>query len=64
MVFFVFFGYFLFILSFGCVTNRDEKCQFYLIYDKANRDVARIKWVGEAFNDDANFRKSVKLKQK
>ena len=43
---------------------RDEKCQCYLIYDKANGDVARLEWVGDAFNDDANFRKSVKLKQK
>ena len=33
-------------------------------YDKANSDVARLEWVGETFNDDANFRKSVKLKQK
>ena len=39
-------------------------CQCYLTYDKANGDVARFEWVGEAFNDDANLRKSVKLKQK
>ena len=38
-------------------------CQCYLIYDKANGDVARLEWVGDAFNDDANFGKSVKLKQ-
>ena len=64
--FFVFFWYILFIPCFGCVTivNRDEKCQCYLIYDKANGDVARLEWVGDAFNDDANFGKSVKLKQK
>ena len=35
-----------------------------MIYDKANGDVTRLEWVGEAFNDDASFRKSVKLKQK
>ena len=35
-----------------------------MIYDKANGDVARLELVGEAFNDDVNFRKSVKLKQK
>ena len=34
------------------------------IYDKANGDVARLEWVGDSFNDDANFGKSVKLKQK
>ena len=64
--FFVFFClYILFILNFGCATivNRDEKCQCYLIYDKTNNDVARLEWVGDAFNDDANFGKSVKLKQ-
>ena len=43
--------------------QRDEKCQCYLIYDKANGDVARLEWVGDAFSDDANFEKSVKLKQ-
>ena len=62
-----FFWYILFIPSFGCVTivNREMKSvSAYLIYDKANGDVARLEWVGEAFNDDANFRKSVKLKQK
>ena len=42
----------------------DEKCQCYLIYDKANGNVARLELVGDAFNDDANFRKPVKLKQK
>ena len=48
------------ILSFGCVTiiTETEKCQCYLIYDKANGDVARLEWVGHAFNDDANFGKS------
>ena len=30
---------------------------------QSNGDVARLEWVGEAFNDDANFGKSVKLKQ-
>ena len=62
---FFFYWYILFILSFGCVTifNRHEKCQCYLIYDKAYGDVARLEWVGDAFNDDANFGKSVKLKQ-
>ena len=30
-------------------------CQCYLIYDKANGDVARLEWLGDAFNDDANF---------
>ena len=64
--FLVFFWYILFILSFGCVTivQRDEKCQCCLIYDKANGDVARLEWVGDTFNDDASFGKSVKLKQK
>ena len=41
----LFFGsYILFIPSFGCVTikQRDEKCQCYLICDKANGDVARL----------------------
>ena len=46
------------------IVNRDERCQCSLIYDKANGDVARLEWVGHAFNDDANFGKSVKLKQK
>ena len=46
------------------IVNRDEKCPCYLIYDKANGDVARLQWIGDAFNDDANFGKSVKLKQK
>ena len=45
------------------IVNRDEKCQCYLIYDKANGNVARLEWVGDAFSDDANFEKSVKLKQ-
>ena len=35
-----------------------------MIYDKANGDVARLEWVGDAFNDDTNFGKSVMLKQK
>ena len=64
---FFLFWYILFILSVGCVTivNREMKsCQCSLIYDKANGDVARLEWVGDAFNDDANFGKSVKLKQK
>ena len=43
--------------------QRVEKCRCYLIYDKANGDVARLGWVGDAFNDDANFGKSVKPKQ-
>ena len=43
---------------------RYEKCQCYIIYDKANGDVARLECIGGAFKDDANFRKSVKLKQK
>ena len=34
------------------------------MYVKAKGDVATLEWVGDAFNDDANFRKSVKLKQK
>ena len=47
------------------IVNREmKKCQCYLIYDKANGDVARLEWVGDTYNDDANFRKSVKLKQK
>ena len=45
------------------IVQSDEKCQCYLIYDKANGDVARLEWVGDAFSDDANFGKSVKLKQ-
>ena len=32
-------------------------------FDKANGDVARLELVGDAFNVDANFGKSVKLKQ-
>ena len=62
-----FFWYILFIVSFGCVTiaNREfEKCQCCLIYDKTNGDIARLEWVCDAFNGDANFGKSVKLKQK
>ena len=47
-----------------CLLQRDEKCQCYLIYDRANGDVVRLEWVGDAFNDAANFRKSGKLKQK
>ena len=66
LLFFIFFRFILFIVSFGCVTiaQKDEKCQYYLIYDKANGDVARLEWVGDAFNDNASFGKSVKLKQK
>ena len=41
-----------------------KKGQCYLIYDKANSDVARLEWVGDSLCDDANFRKSVKLKHK
>ena len=44
--------------------QRDEKCQCYLIYEKANGDVARLEWVGDASSDDVNFGKSEKLKQK
>ena len=45
--------------SFGCanLVQRDEKCQCSLI-DKANGDVATI------YDDDANFKKSAKLKLK
>ena len=43
--------------------QRDEKCLCNLIHDKANCDVARLEWIGDAFSDDANFGKSVKLKQ-
>ena len=49
--FFVLCWYILFILCFGCVTivNRGmKKCQCYLIYDKANGDVARLEWVGDS----------------
>ena len=64
--FLFFFWYILFILSFGCVTivNREMKSvSAFLIYDKANGDVARLEWVVDALYDDANFGKSVKLKQ-
>ena len=64
--FFVFFlhpVYSKFWLSDYC-KQRDAKCQCYFIYDKANGDVARLEWVGDTFNYVANFRKSVKLKQK
>ena len=37
----------LFILTFGCATIVMNKCQCYLIYDKANDDVARLEWVGD-----------------
>ena len=49
----------MFILTYGCVTivNREMKSvnSIGFIYDKANGDVARLEWVGDAFNDDANF---------
>ena len=66
MFFIVLFWCIPFILSFGCVSifNREMKCQCYFIYDKANSDVAILEWIGDAFNDDANFRISVKLKRK
>ena len=41
-----------------------EKGQYYLIYDEAYGDVARLEWVGDTVNDDAIFGISVKLKQK
>ena len=46
-LFFVFLSwYILFILSFGCVAREKKKCQFHLIYDKANGNVAE--WVGDS----------------
>ena len=40
-----------------CLLYREKKkCQRYLIYDKANGDVARLEWVGDSlYDDDANL---------
>ena len=62
--------YILFILSCGCVTivNRKmKKCQCYLIYDKANGNVAtnsQIRMGRRLFTMMMLTRKSVKLKLK
>ena len=56
--------YFLFLFLVFPVYSKFWLCDYCLIYDKANEDVARLERVGDAFNDDANFGKSVKLKQK
>ena len=50
-LFFVLCWYILFIPSVGCVTivnSEMKKCQYYLIYDKANCYVGRLEWVGDS----------------